>query len=117
MGFSYKRSSRVGDLIFREVSSILNRGEVNDPRVSSVSLTDIYISDDMGFARIFFTIIDPEKSKEDVLEGLQSSTGFIKKILSRRLKLKKIPKLEFRFDDVLERGYRVDDLIKEASDE
>ena len=117
MGFSYKRSSRVGDLIFKEVSSMITRGEVKDPRVSSVALTNIYLSDDMGFARIYYTSLDSEIDVKEIQKGLESSTGFIKKTLSKRLKLKKFPKLEFEFDTVLEKGYRVDELIREVSDE
>lgn len=113
MGFSYKRSTRVGDLILKEISNMITKGEIKDPRVSSVVLTNVYLSADMGFARFYFTTLTPELDINEVSEGLKSSTGFIRKKLSKRLRLKKIPKVEFEFDTVLEKGYKVDGLIKE----
>lgn len=117
MGTGYKRADRVGDLILEEISRMIVKEEVKDPRVQSVVPTDIEVSDDLSFARIFFTIMDEEVEKEEALAGLTSASGFIKKELSKKLRLRRFPELDFKFDTVLEKGYRIDELLREIKEE
>ncbi len=112
LGIGYKRTVRVGDLILREIAQMILKGEIKDPRVSSVVLTGIKVTDDLSLARIYFTIMADGIGKGEALIGLQSATGFIKRELWKRLRIKRIPDLKFEFDTVLEKGYRIDDLIK-----
>jgi ribosome-binding factor A len=117
VGIGYKRTDRVGDLILKEISEMILKGEVKDPRLSSIVFTGIKITDDLGLARIYFTVMSDGLKKEEILTGLQSATGFIKRWLSKRLRIKKIPDLKFEFDTALEEGYRVDDLLREVKGE
>ncbi len=112
MGAGYKRADRVGDVILKEISDMILKEDIKDPRVQSVVLTDIKITDDLSFARLFFTVMTPEMNKEEILLGLQSASGFIKRELSKRLRMRRVPNLQFEFDTVLEEGYRVDDLLR-----
>ena len=57
MGIGYKRTVRVGDLILREISQMIIKGEIKDPRVSSVVLTGIKVTDDLSLARVYFTVM------------------------------------------------------------
>ncbi len=114
MGIGYKRTVRVGDLILKEVSQMILKGEIKDPRVSSVVLTGVKVTDDLGFARMYFTVMSNGAGRDEALIGLQSATGFIKRELWKRLRIRRVPDLKFEFDTVLEEGYRIDDLIKET---
>lgn len=118
LGFGYKRAARVGDLILKEISQMILKGEVKDPRISSVVLTGIELADDLSFARVFFTVMDSDNvNTEDVLAGLESASGFIKRELSKRLHLKKIPNLRFEFDSSLNEGWKIERLLKEVKGE
>jgi ribosome-binding factor A len=112
LGIGYKRTVRVGDLILKEVSQMILKGEIKDPRVNLVVLTGIRVTEDLSFARVYFTTIQGGIGKDEALIGLQSAKGFIKRELWKRLRIKRVPDLKFEFDTVLEKGYRIDDILK-----
>jgi ribosome-binding factor A len=112
-----KRSLRVGDMILKEISEMLIKGDVRDPRIEPVVLTGIKLTEDLGFARIYFTIIGDQIDKQNIIEGLQSASSYIKRELSRRLRIRKIPDLKFEFDEILQEGYRVDELLRKTKGE
>ncbi len=116
MSHSYKRSARISDLLIKEISEMLVRGKIKDPRVSSVSITDARVTDDMGYAKVFFTSFDERSDTQEMLEGLRNATGYIRRTLSRRLRIKKIPNIEFEYDGLVEKRARIDELIKDLSD-
>jgi ribosome-binding factor A len=88
------------------------KGEIKDPRVNLVVLTGIRVTEDLSFARVYFTVIQGGIGKDEALIGLQSAKGFIKRELWKRLRIKRVPDLKFEFDTVLEKGYRIDDILK-----
>jgi len=112
LGIGFKRADRVGDLILKEISQMILKEDIRDPRVQFVVLTGIKITDDLSLARVYFTFMNDEVDKKDILHGLQSASGFIKRELSKRIRMRRIPSLEFKFDTVLEEAYRVDDLLR-----
>ncbi len=116
MSHSYKRSARISDLLIKEISEMLIRGKIKDPRVSSASITDARVTDDMGYAKVFFTSFDERSDTQEMLEGLRNATGYIRRTLSRRLRIKKIPNIEFEYDGLVEKRARIDELIKDLSD-
>ena len=117
MSHSYKRSARISDLLIREISEMLVRGKIKDPRVSSVSITAVRVTDDMGYAKVFFTSFDESSDTGEMLEGLRNATGYIRTTLSKRLRIKKIPNIEFEYDGLVEKRARIDELIRNVSDE
>ena len=117
MALGYKRSSRVGDMILKEISEMILKGEIKDPRITNVVLTGIKVTDDLGLARIYFTSMQNRCDKEEVLAGLHSASSFIKRELSKRFRIKRIPDIRFEFDEMLEESYRVDDLLRKAKGE
>lgn len=114
MGIGYKRADRVGDVILKEISQMILKEDIKDPRVQSVVLTNIKITDDLSMARVFFTVMGDAVSREEILLGLRSASGFIKRELSKRIRMRRVPNLQFEFDTVLEQGYRIDDLLRGA---
>ena len=106
------RPQKLGDLIQRELSELLQR-ELRDPRVGMITITSVDVSPDMSHARLFFTILEKEKL-EDTLHGLRRSAGFLRSQLARRLKMYTTPELRFEYDESVERGDRLSRLIDSA---
>jgi ribosome-binding factor A len=117
VGFSNKRTARVGELIMEEMANILLYGEVNDPRLKNIVITGVKMSDDLSHAKIYFTNLNKDMSIQDIMLGFDKAKGFIKRILSKKLRLRKFPELSFKYDESLEKGYRVDQLIKDSVNE
>lgn len=116
MTHSYKRSDRVSDQILKELSYMIAKGEIKDPRVDYISITSIKLSDDLSHARIYFTPMMDITDKNEILEGLNSAKGFIKTRLSKKLRLKKFPEIEFEYDDFIEKSQRLDRKIRNSDD-
>ena len=110
----YKRSQRVGDLIREEVADIMMY-RLKDPRIGFVTVTGVDMSPDMKNARVYVSILK-EEDRELTLEILNSSKSFMRSLLSKRLRMKFIPTVEFRFDTSIEYGYKIDKLLKEIKD-
>jgi len=110
----YKRSQRVGDLIREEVANIIMY-RLKDPRIGFVTVTGVDMSPDMKSARIYVSVLK-EEDREITLDILNSSKHFIRSLLSKRLSMKFIPTVEFRFDTSIEYGYKIDKLLKEIKD-
>jgi len=103
------RPQKLGDLIQRELSELLQR-ELRDPRVGMITLTGVDVSPDFSHAKVFFTVLDKQKL-EDAAEGLKHAAGFLRTQLARRVKLYTTPELRFEYDESVERGDRLSRLI------
>lgn len=112
-----KRSQRISDEIVKEVSGMIVRGELRDPRISSVFITGVKITENLSMAEVFFTVLGGEDEKSDALEGLEHAKGFIRSKLAKRLRMRKIPDIKFSYDKALEQGYRVDEILRGISGE
>ncbi|MBI2304420.1 MAG: 30S ribosome-binding factor RbfA [Chloroflexi bacterium] len=111
------RRERIGDLIQVEISNILRR-EAKDPRLNALwSVTNVAVSMDLKYARVFVSVMGTEEEKQRVLQGLDSASGFLRRELGSRLTLRRIPQLVFQRDDSIERGAHLLQLIKEVSSE
>jgi ribosome-binding factor A len=110
----YKRSQRVGDLIREEVAEIIMY-RLKDPRIGFVTVTGVDMSPDMKNARVYVSVLK-EEDRELTLEILNSSKSFIRSLLSKRLRMKFIPVVEFKFDASIEYGYKIDKLLKEIKE-
>ncbi|MDI6756074.1 MAG: 30S ribosome-binding factor RbfA, partial [Thermodesulfobacteriota bacterium] len=112
----YKRSDRVGDLIRQVVSEMLLR-ELNDPRLESVTITEVEVTDDLKLATVFFSAMGSKPLEEEALQGLQSAGGYIKKKLGKELRLRYVPDLLFKLDRSFEYGRKIDRLIQTIQEE
>ena len=108
-----KRSERVGDLILEFVSQMLSR-EINDPRIGVVTLTGAKVTGDLKRAWVYFSILGEGQSKEEVLSGLKSATGYIRAKMGRALKLRYIPTLEFVHDETQATAQRIEELLRQV---
>jgi ribosome-binding factor A len=103
------RPQKLGDLIQRELSELLQR-ELRDPRVGMITITGVDVSPDFSHAKVFFTVLEKQRL-EDAREGLRHAAGFLRSQLARRIKLYTTPELRFEYDESVERGDRLSRLI------
>ncbi len=103
------RAQKVGDQVQRELSSILHR-ELRDPRVGMITLTGVEVSPDCAHATVFFTCLDAAHVPE-ATQGLRRAAGFLRTQLAKRIKLYTAPELRFVYDESIERGAHLSQLI------
>ena len=103
------RPKKVADLIQRELAELI-RLELRDPRVGMVTITSVDVSPDLSHAKIFFTLLDKEHLKETT-QGLQRAASFLRSQLSKRMSMYTTPELRFVYDESVERGDRLSQLI------
>jgi len=112
LGRTSGRPQKLGDLIQRELSELLQR-ELRDPRVAMITITGVDVSPDFSHAKVLFTLFQKEKL-DDTLAGLKRSAGFLRSQLAKRIKLYTTPELRFEYDESVERGDRLSRLIDQA---
>jgi len=109
-----RRMEQVNNLIRQEISELLQR-QVKDPRLGNfVAVTEVSTSPDMKYARIFVSRIGSEAEKKEIMSALTAASGFFRKELARRLRLRRIPELSFHWDDSIERGVHLLELIDQV---
>jgi len=110
-----RRTERLNKVIKQEISSLLER-EVNDPRLSHlISVTQVSLSPDLKYAKIFVSILGSETNKTETLAGFNAASGFLRKELASHLRLRYAPQLSFYYDDSIERGASLLKLIGQVS--
>ena len=107
-----RRVDRVAELIKREVSQMLLNG-IKDDRVGvgMVSITDVDVSGDLQHAKIYVSIYGSDDAREQTMAGLKSATGYVRRELGQRIRLRRTPEVVFHEDRSIERGTRVLSLI------
>ena len=106
------RPEKVAHLMRREVAEILQR-KLRDPRVSAmVSVTDVEVTHDLSYARVFVSVMGGPAEQAATLDALAHAAGFVRHELGPRLGLREVPEVRFVHDESLERGARVDELLK-----
>jgi len=111
-----ERDRRLGELLKEEISDILRR-EVRDPRIGFVSITEVDVSGDLRHAKVFVSVMGDEQEKQDTMEGLEEATGYIRSLVGDRITVYHTPEIIFRYDDSIEHGIHISQVIKEARKE
>lgn len=107
----YKRSQRVSDLLREEIAEIIMR-RIKDPCLGFITVTGVDITEDLKIARVFISVLKDE-DRESSLEILNSARHFVRSEVAKRIRMKVIPTIEFRIDESIEYGARIDKLLKE----
>ena len=93
-----------------EISNII-REEIKDERINFVTVTDVDITNDLSHAKVYITILDDSK-KESALKALNNARGFIEIELSKRVEIRKMPELKFVYDESIEYGNNIENIIE-----
>lgn len=112
-----RRLERLSGLFRQELSDLLLR-QVKDPRLAEfVAITRVEITPDLRHAQVYVSVMGSEREKASTLEGLAAAAHYLRRELSNRLTLRRMPELSFRRDDSLEQGAHVLDLLSQISTE
>lgn len=109
------RPEKVAEQMHKEVSRIL-MFNIKDPRVTSVNITAVKVSKDIGSARIYFTVFD-QNDRKDAERGLKSAAPFIRRELGQVMRLRFIPELRFQYDESVGYGQKIDELLRQVKDD
>jgi ribosome-binding factor A len=104
------RLQRIADRIRQELSELLIR-EISDPRLQQIFVTDVKIDRELAFANIYVSAIEGAARSADVLAGLESASGFLRRTLSSRIELRTFPRLRFHWDPTPENADHIEKLL------
>jgi ribosome-binding factor A len=111
------RIERLNHLIRREISELLQR-HVKDPRLGNfIAVTDVVTSHDLKTARIYISHLGTEADKKATMSAITAASGFFRKELANNLRLRRMPELSFYWDDSIERGAHIEELIDRVTSE
>ena len=109
----FQRSERVAEQVRRDLADLI-RTELKDPRVGMISLTDVELTPDYAHAKVFFTTFNSEHL-EEIERGLKRASGFLRRELGKRIHIHTLPELHFVYDNSIERGTSMSQLIDQAN--
>ncbi len=110
------RLKKVGSFLKEEISRLILNNRIKDPRVDKlVTVTDVEVSRDMQYAKVFVSYIGSQEKIKSVTDGLNHAAGFMQKEIGKIMHTRYTPRLSFHYDDSLERGYRIIKKIEELS--
>lgn len=112
---SFHRTDRVSAQLRRELGTLVHEA-VREHRLPSVSVSDVEVTRDLAHAKVFVTALMPEKSAEAV-KGLKELAKEIRMQLARAMKLRHVPELHFHYDDSVDRGERIDNLLRQLDED
>ena len=111
------RPDRVGDQIRQELSKLLSRGDVHDPGIGFITLTRVTVSPDLQQARVYYTSLGDAQARRETARALERATPFFRRQVGSRLQLRRVPELQFRFDESVEHQDRVEQILRELHEE
>src|SRR5262245_24688964 len=101
--------------ILELLAELLER-RVRDPRVEDVTLTAVEVSGDLGVAKVYYSLLGDADRRKAAQRGLENVAGFLRGEIGRELAIRTAPQLRFQFDASLERGQRIETLLRELHD-
>lgn len=109
------RLKRVNEELKKEISNIINYDMNNTNITGMVSVTKVKVTPDMRYARVYVSMINSNKKK--TLAALKKSSGYIRTVLAHRVNLRTTPEIVFEFDESIEYGSKIDNILNEIMDD
>ncbi|MCM8778562.1 MAG: 30S ribosome-binding factor RbfA [Candidatus Omnitrophica bacterium] len=111
-----QRAQKVAQVFKKEVSQIIHH-ELHDPGIGFITITGVEITDDLRFAKIYYSILGSEKEKEETAKALKRSEGFIRKLLGQRVRLRFVPEIRFVSDSSGEYSIHIQEILNKIGGE
>ncbi|MAR95884.1 MAG: ribosome-binding factor A [Gammaproteobacteria bacterium] len=108
------RSEKVADLLKKEISLIIT-SEIKDTRLKNINITAVKVSDDISVATVFYTVIGKSINKRESKideKILKKFSGMVKSSLAKKIKIRRVPKIKFKFDESIEYSQNIEKLLK-----
>lgn|SRR5690554_963339 len=110
------RAGRINEEMKKEISAIIMNG-LKDPRITAmITITDVEVTSDLRYAKVYASIFGTEEQKEESLAGLKSSSGYIRREVGKKIQMRYVPELIIVVDDTIDRGMHIDELIRKANE-
>lgn len=110
-----QRPQRIGDQIREDLSDIIRR-DLKDPGIGFLTITHVRVSADLQVARVYYTALGDEAARRDTARALRRAAPFLRREIGARLRLRRVPELQFTYDESVERGERIEQLLREIKD-
>jgi ribosome-binding factor A len=114
---SQVRIQRISDRIQQDFSEMLVGNRIHDPRLSGIFVTDVTVDRELSYADIYVSAIEGSVRSKEVLKGLESASGFIRRELSAQIKLRTFPKLRFHWDVTPENADKIERILADIRDD
>ncbi|TVY10614.1 30S ribosome-binding factor RbfA [Paenibacillus cremeus] len=110
------RVGRVGEQIKKELSQII-QSELKDPRIGFITVTGVEVTNDFSHAKVFLSVLGSDEQRDETLKALARSSGFLRSELGKRIQMRKIPTLIFKFDASIDYGSKIESLLHKINEE
>lgn len=107
------RANRLGETIKEEISQMI-REDLKDPRIGFVTVTDVEVADDLGHAKVYVSVLGNEHQVKESLEGLKRAAGYVRTEIGKRIRLRHVPEIVFKYDHSIENGAHIAKLLRDA---
>jgi ribosome-binding factor A len=114
---SQVRLQRISDRIRQDLAEMLVRGEIQDPGLIGISITDARVDRELYFADIYVSAVEGKIREKEIMKGLERASGFIRKKLSQQIELRSFPKLRFHWDPTPENADHIEQLLAQIRGE
>lgn len=108
------KTDRIGSNLVKEISYILAT-EIKDHDIKFVTITDCKVTNDLSFAKVYYTVLDQNRQKETD-KALKNASGYIRHLLHDRVDIRYIPELKFIYDESIEYGKKIENIIEDINE-
>lgn len=110
---SKHRANRLAETLKEEISQII-REELKDPRIGFVTVTNVEVADDLGHAKVYISVLGSPEEGKDALKALNHAAGFMRGEIGKRIRLRHVPEIVFRYDQSIEHGAHILKLLRDV---
>ncbi|HEY60631.1 MAG TPA: 30S ribosome-binding factor RbfA [Anaerolineae bacterium] len=114
---SLMRVKRIADRIKQDLSRMLVMGEIKDPRLANIYITDVNVDRELAFANVFVSAIEGSQRASEILQGLENARGFLRSVLANHIQLHSFPHLRFHWDPTPERADHIEEILNTIREE
>lgn len=112
------RIQRLNDQLRDEISQLILRGEVKDPRVNTfLNINRVEVTSDLGYAKVYVSTFLTDKQLHQGVNGLQAAAGFIQREIAKKLRIRQFPKLQFVVDSGMKEGFQMVQMLNQLEKE
>lgn len=104
------RANRLAETLKEEISAMI-REDLKDPGIGFVTVTSVEVADDLGHAKVFVSVLGDEQAGKDSIEALKRAAGFIRSEIGKRIRLRHVPEIVFKYDTSIEYGAHIAQLL------
>lgn len=107
------RSNRLAESLKQEISQMI-REELKDPRIGFATVTSIEVADDLSHAKVYVSVLGDEQKAKETIAALKGATGFVRSEIGKRIRLRHVPEIVFKYDNSIEYGAHITRLLRDV---